>query len=548
MTETTVHTCTAKDGGRSEISAGASDRDAPPRPPGGGASPDGVCSGLAIGEYIDRIAEELLERVEHQRLVLKRGCGMSVVADIRCESRFFSCFSRSRFFSALKPLGLSVGCALVLLLSGAADPANGLAAPTADAGPEAAPGPAVAAKSPDPLAFGPVKIGLDGLLRVERARNQSSADFSFSPGNDEGRILFRLRPSVSVNPSENLSARVEGQWYAFHDDSDFSIFSLYQGYVEGRIPAAKSVAFKAGRQELAYGGNFLLGADTFFDGLAFDAAKLSWKPLEKGSLDLFGGRYVEKWAGGIQGNLYGMYATYVPKETLSIDLYGLRDTGGAGVTHVGGAHERTWSVGTRLAGKVGKGVAYELEPVYQFGRKTRDGRSHNDIRAYGGHVDVTVDPPLGRYPGKIFLSYAYGSGDGNPEEGTFTEFHNPNHDSPLLGDMSVIGDLSGLTVVDPVGNEVRASGLHVFTAGSGIDVTEKLNVSLDGHYFRAVKAPAGFRREIGIETNLIFTYKVVDRISVIFSGNRFFTGGFFKDASGSGKDLSYAFFQAQATY
>ncbi|MBI5905330.1 MAG: alginate export family protein [Deltaproteobacteria bacterium] len=403
-------------------------------------------------------------------------------------------------------------------------------------------------KSPDPLALGPIQFGVEGLLRVEWARNRNLADFSLFPGNDEGRILFRFRPSVSANPSANLSARVEGQWYAFRDDSDFSIFSLYQGYVEGRIPAAKYVVFKTGRQELAYGGNFLLGADTFFDGLAFDATKLSWKPLEKLSLDLFGGRYVRKWAGDIQGNLYGIYATYALKESLSIDLYGLRDTGGAGVTHIGGEHERTYSVGTRLAGKIGRKVAYELEPVCQFGRKNRDGLRHDDIRAYGGHLDVTVDSPLGRYPGKIFLSYAYGSGDGNLQEGKFTEFHNPNNDTPLIGDMSVIGDLSGLSVVDPAGNDVRASGLHVLTAGGGIDVTEKLNVSLDGHYSRAVKAPAGIGKGIGLETNLIFTYKADDRISVIFSGNRFFTGDFFKDASGSGKDISYAFFQAQATF
>jgi hypothetical protein len=114
--------------------------------------------------------------------------------------------------------------------------------------------------------------------------------------------------------------------------------------------------------------------------------------------------------------------------------------------------------------------------------------------------------------------------------------------------MSVIGDLSGFTVADPAGNDVRASGLHVLTAGGGIDVTEELNVSLDGHYFRAVKASAGSSKEIGLETNLIFTYRIDDHISVIFSGNRFFTGGFFKDASGSGKDISYVYLQAQATF
>ncbi|MEK6655647.1 MAG: alginate export family protein, partial [Thermodesulfobacteriota bacterium] len=278
------------------------------------------------------------------------------------------------------------------------------------------------------------------------------------------------------------------------------------------------------------------------------AAKLSWKPAEKISLDLFGGQYVKKWAGDIEGKLYGVYATYAPRETLSVDLYGFRDTGGAGATHVGGDHEVTYSVGTRIAGLIAKGVSVELEPVYQFGRKNRDGLSHNDIRAYGGHADLTIDPPLGRYPGKIFLSYAYGSGDGNPEEGKFTEFHNPNNDTSLVGDMSVIGDLSGLSVVDPAGNEVRASGLHVLTVGGGIDVTEKLNVSLDGHYFRAIKIPAGFSKDIGLETNLILTYKLNDRISLLASGNRFFTGDFFKDAAGSGKDINYVYAQLQATF
>jgi hypothetical protein len=403
-------------------------------------------------------------------------------------------------------------------------------------------------KADDPLRFGPVKLGLDSLVRPEATTNFSLGTFSFTPGNDEGRILFRLRPSVTVSPSENLSARVEGQWYAFHDDTDFSIFSLYQGYVEGVLPGVKGVSLKAGRQELVYGSTFLLGADTFFDGLSFDAAKVSLKPSENLSLDLFGGEYAKKWAGDIEGKLYGIYATYAPKKTFTVDLYGLRDTGDAGAIHVGGDHEVTYTVGTRFSGKVGKEVAYELEPVYQFGRKNREGAGHNHIRAYGGHADLTIDPALGRYPGTFILSYAYGSGDGSPKEGKFTEFHNPNNDTPLIGDMSVIGDLSGLSVSDPAGNDVRASGLHVITAGGGIDVTEKLNVSLDGHYFRAVKTPSGFSKEIGVETNLIITYKIKGSISVLLSGNRFFTGEFFKDAAGSGKDINYVYAQLQATF
>ena len=403
-------------------------------------------------------------------------------------------------------------------------------------------------KPSDPLQFGPVKLGLDSLVRPEAATDFSLGSFSFTPGNDEQRILFRIRPSVTVSPSENLSARVEGQWYAFYDDTDSSIFSLYQGYVEAALPGGKGVSLKAGRQEFVYGSTFLLGADTFFDGLTFDAAKLTLKPSYKLSVDLLGGQYVKKWAGDIEGKLYGIYAAWSSRETLSVDLYGFRDTGGPGATHVGGDHEVTYSVGTRINGRIREKVAYEVEPVYQFGRKNVDGATHNDISAFGGHADLTVDAPLGRFTGKLFLSYGFGSGDGSPDEGTFTEFHNPNNDTSLIGDMSVIGDLSGLTVTDPAGNDVTASGLHVLTAGAGVDVTEKLNVSLDAHYFRAVKVPAGVGKEIGIETNLIVTYRIKESISVLLSGNRFFTGEFFEDAAGSDRDVNYVYAQLQATF
>ncbi|MDP2658783.1 MAG: alginate export family protein [Candidatus Deferrimicrobium sp.] len=433
--------------------------------------------------------------------------------------------------NVLFPLFGPVALALALVLS----PAVSLS--------ETAPAEGGEKKADDPLRFGPVKLGLDSMVRAERATDFSLGSFSFTPGNDEGRVLFRLRPSVAVTPSEKLTARVEGQWYAFYDDRDFSEFTLYQGFVEGTVPGAKKVSLKAGRQEFVYGSGFLLGNDAFYDGLSFDAVKASLKPANGFSVDLFGGQYVRKNSGGIEGKLYGLYAIYAPMETLSVDLYGLRDTGGAGLTHPGGDHERTYSVGARLAGKVAKSIGIEVEPVYQFGRKNIDGTSHNPISACGGHVDVTIDPPLGRYPGKIFLSYAYGSGDGDPEEGKFTEFHNPNNDTSLIGDMNVIGELGGLTV----GN-ATASGLQVVTVGGGIDVTRKLNVSLDGHYFRANKVPGGFSKEIGIETNLILTCKIKENISVLLSANRFFTGDFFKDAAGSGKDINYVYAQLQATF
>ncbi len=394
-----------------------------------------------------------------------------------------------------------------------------------------------------PLQFGPLRLGLDALLRGEAATNFNFTDFTFTSGNRDQRLLLRLRPALTYAPTDYLSARVEGQWYRHNGDTESDKVSLYQGFVEGTLPGGRA-SLKVGRQELVYGSTFMLGSDTFYDGLSFDAAKLSLKPVKPISVDLFAGKYTRDNSGGITGELYGIYGVYTVGDDLSVDLYGLLDTGGLGVIHEG-KDERTWSVGARLAGKLGKRAAFEVEPVYQFGSHVEP-TSHRDISAFGGHADLTVDPDLGRYHGKALVSYAFGSG--GTDGGTFREFHNPNNDTSLIGDISVIGDLSGVSATDPAGNTVHASGLHLFTAGGGVDVTERVNVSLDGHYYRAVQAPAGISKDVGFETNFIVTCKLTEQVSILASANRFFSGRFFRDVTGSGKDVNYGYLQMQATF
>lgn len=58
--------------------------------------------------------------------------------------------------------------------------------------------------------------------------------------------------------------------------------------------------------------------------------------------------------------------------------------------------------------------------------------------------------------------------------------------------------------------------------------------------------PAGFSRDIGLETNLTAACRLVDNVLVLLSANRFLTGGFFEDAAGSGRDIGYYYFHVQA--
>ena len=109
--------------------------------------------------------------------------------------------------------------------------------------------------------------------------------------------------------------------------------------------------------------------------------------------------------------------------------------------------------------------------------------------------------------------------------------------------MHVIGDLSGVNVAGH-----HASGLQIYTLGWGIDITKKLNFTATAHYFMANGVENGFSRKLGLETDYNITYTINDDFSVIFAYDRFFTGEFFRNASGSGKDIDYGYAMLQFNF
>jgi hypothetical protein len=404
-----------------------------------------------------------------------------------------------------------------------------------------APGAAFAADGSGTPGLAGSRFGLDAMMRGEAARHFDLGTAAVAEGEDDTRGLVRLRPSFETGQDNSWRGRIEGQWYGLAGRQDLSAVMVYQAYLEGSLPGTPGLTAKVGRQELVYGSTFLLGADTFYDGQSWDAARLTLRPADRLSVDLFGGRYVKRNSGGIEGTLYGIYGTILPQKDFTLDLYGLRDTGGVGATHAGGAHEVTWSVGARAAARFGERLDLEAEPVWQFGRKADGAGGYDPIAAFGGHVDLTFRPAPARFPGKLFGGFAWGSGDGNPGDHHFREFHNPNNDTPQVGDMNVIGDLSGLTVAGHA-----ASGLRILTLGGAADLSPAVNLSLTGHAVRADQVPAGFSKALGVEADLALAWTVRDGLCVTLGADRFFTGGFFRDATGREKDIDYGYLQLQA--
>lgn len=383
------------------------------------------------------------------------------------------------------------------------------------------------------------KVGVNGFVRGEAVNNFRLPDFSYAPGHGEGRFLYRVKPYAYWHPTDYLDIHVEGQGYGFTGGSQYSgKYSLYQGFVEGKIPEKDLLALKVGRQEFNYGSAFVLGPDSFYNGLSFDAARLRVQPLSPLTVDLLGGFYATPFSDGLKGYLAGTYATYTFSEGNAVEAYALRDTGSA--ERRGGEHLDTW--GLRGTAKVGP-VSLEIEPVYQSGKAfNSDSGANDNITAYGGHLDASVETDLAGFKNKFFTSYAYGSGSRDAANGgrINKEFRTPNNDNSLVGDMSVIGDMSGVTVGDS-----HASGLQIYTLGWGVDLTEKVNFSATGRYFLANNVPESFSRHLGLETDFTVTYAMNDNLSLIAGYDRFFTGGFFRDASGSGKDINYGYVMLQ---
>lgn len=393
-------------------------------------------------------------------------------------------------------------------------------------------------RQPDVLEY-EYKLGMDGFMRGEGSGNFPLQNYTFQKSDSEGRFVYRLKPYAYWHPMDYLGIHVEAQGYGFEGGkSSFHRFSLYQGFVEVHPPQYGQISLKAGRQDFSYGSAFILGSDSFFDGLSFDALRLRVTPLENVTIDLFGGYYARPFSGGVSGDLAGIHAGATFAGGNAIEAYAIHD-GGSIIRH---SNEKLYSFGLRGTAVMGP-VTLEFEPVYQSGELFSDTLGRNvKVNAYGGHIDAGISTTIGQYNSKLLLGYACGSGDKDSVTGVSAgrEFRNPNNDTSLVGDMGMIGDLSGVTVGDQ-----HASGLQIYTLGWGIDLTKELNFSADAHYVVANKIPNGFSRQIGLETDFNLTYAVNDNLSIMLGYDHFFTGPFFKDASGSGADAGYGYMMVQ---
>ena len=416
-----------------------------------------------------------------------------------------------------------------------------------------------------------------------------SVDFRANGANvDNGYILSRLRFHAGYT-EKWWNAYVEGQSSMVADDKRYAFVAnkppipgtktyigngpesdtidLHQAYLFLGNHKEFPVSLTAGRQELSYGDERLVGAFGWNNiGRSFDAIKIRGQ-TQWFNVDVFSGHPVIPTDGQFdvdnqQDWLSGAYATLTKVPDNLMDLYFLsRNASRSAANYVESPQfpqpnaQDIYTVGGRLKSKPAAfgGWDYTVEGAYQFGnfaatyagnRLTQDAYM---FVALGGYTfeNVWATPRLG-------LEYNYASGDSNANDsthGTFVNLFPTNH--KFFGSM----DMVSLQNIQDVG--------AILT----IKPKPTVNISLEGYafwlantsdaFYNVGGAPRttsgygihpGYSDFVGSQISLYAGWYATKFLLVEAGGGDFFTGDYVQQSlSGVGGSKDAQFVYAQAT-
>ena len=280
------------------------------------------------------------------------------------------------------------------------------------------------------------KAPADGRWKISgelRWRGEFRDNADFNRADDFDAFLGqRIRLRLLVRAHKRLSFLIEGQdVWLFGAESDKVIHNtatnLYQAYADWSLTPDSSWQLRAGRQELIYGKERLVGAFGWDNvGRSFDATRLRHS-RSTWTLDAFGGRLVDARRAGAPhrpGNrdLYGAYLSRAQKGSASrTEIYGLYFHDGLRTRgEILGQPEtpRIVTLGFRREHAPASGFRYELENAWQFGERGPDSHRATALVASAGYAwGGRLRPTAG-------FEYDFATGDNNPADGNSREVEN----------------------------------------------------------------------------------------------------------------------------
>jgi alginate export protein len=279
-----------------------------------------------------------------------------------------------------------------------------------------------------------------------RLRVESVEGARFQPANDDAYALNRLRFGITLQPQQSWRAVVQLQDARVFLNQQAPRRAPFQDVIDARLAyvdigssAPTGLSLRAGRQELVFGDQRLIGnADWLNTGRTFDAVRASWR-RERWSLDTFAGfsvsvrpdRFNRPEPGSLLSGVDVMLPALVPAFRVEAYFFGRRapnqaiETGPAAVLHSG-------TTGLRWRSAFHSPIDTGGEMAGQFGSAGGDA-----VRAWAGHWDIGYRVTESGWQPRLTSEYNYASGDHDPHDGrrgTFDQLYPTGHDKHGLAD------------------------------------------------------------------------------------------------------------------
>lgn len=377
-----------------------------------------------------------------------------------------------------------------------------------------------------------------------RGEARDSADFNHAARDESFGIDQRARFTVRASARERVGVYLEFQdvraWGS--ESSTVAVMpntGLHQGFVDLK---AGWLSVRAGRQELAYGEERLVGSlDWSQIGRAFDGVFVRVAPSATMSLDGFGfmlkpPAVVTAASDATRFMNSGSYFTGLVGRgrfgKWGVDAYGFGLLEDPGTALTGWAPDNNrFTVGARAFGAVA-GLAVVGEAAYQTGRV---GVVRETVSAGAFALKATYTLAQLKTAPYLTAEFSGASGDGAPGDGTEHTFHQlfPTGHAHL-GFMDYVGWQNVLAVRGTIG--FRPLGVHIW-----LDVHHFENWVPQGAWYAAngtvfiAADPMRTARNMGTELDLSVTVPLIDAVALAGNFSVFVPG---PAAASKGANLS----------
>jgi hypothetical protein len=338
-----------------------------------------------------------------------------------------------------------------------------------------------------------------------------------------GNILTAGGLPTSATVRQNENARVSGHTLTSTHRDDLS---LYQGYIQVDEIGGTPLSASFGRQEYAFGNEWLLGDNDFYGGASLDGIK-TWWDFDRSQLNIFWAKVDEQNTGSASVNstdddtdLWGAYWMFpeIQGSLINLDAYAMllkSNYDGGPADH--STNSDSWWIGARVYRQPEWGFHFNAELTYQFGDITVAGGSDMDIQAWGfegsgGYTwDVTGNPDL-------HVGFTYASGDDDPADNDYETFAAPMPDPhPRLGFADLVSASNILAYqIGYAGSwNNQAWGIEVYR----FELAEDRDFDGDGE----------FDDDLGNEIDLWYAYQYSKNVSIQLVYAMFLTGDVVED-------------------